>query len=83
MALGAYIIDNSAWVADAISEILSMYSIAALQRTITWLMESPAGLKLNNELAKFLGEFFLWVIAHWASEYFVLPMLLQTLSDFY
>lgn len=67
IALGSYIIDNSAWVADCISEILSLYSIAALQRTIMWLMGWPAGLKLNNELAAFLGDLFLWVIDHWSS----------------
>jgi phosphatidylinositol glycan class Q protein len=66
IALGTYIIDNSAWVAELISEILSLYSIAALQRTISWLMDWPAGLKLNNELAAFLGDLFLWVIAHWS-----------------
>jgi len=69
IALGHYIIDNSAWVAETISEILSTYSIAALQRTITWLMDWPAGLKLNNELAAFLGDLFLWVIDHWSSEF--------------
>ena len=68
IALGSYIIDNSAWVAESISEILSRYSIAALQKTISWLMVSPAGLKLNNELAAFLGDLFLWVIDHWSSE---------------
>jgi phosphatidylinositol glycan class Q protein len=67
IALGSYIIDNSTWVAESISEILSLYSIAALQRTISWLMDSPAGLKLNNELAAFLGDLFLWVIDHWSS----------------
>jgi len=67
IALGSYIIDNSAWVAESISEILSMYSVAALQRTIAWLMDWPAGLKLNNELAAFLGDLFLWVIDHWSS----------------
>lgn len=67
IALGSYIIDNSAWVAESISGILSMYSIAALRRTITWLMDYPAGLKLNNELAAFLGDLFLWVIDHWSS----------------
>jgi phosphatidylinositol glycan class Q protein len=69
IALGSYIIDNSAWVAEKISEILSLYSIAALRRTIAWLMDWPAGLKLNNELATFLGDLFLWVIDHWSSEY--------------
>ncbi|KUJ10680.1 N-acetylglucosaminyl transferase-like protein component Gpi1 [Mollisia scopiformis] len=67
IALGSYIIDNSAWVAELISDILSMYSIAALQRTISWLMDWPAGLKLNTELAAFLGDLFLWVIDHWAN----------------
>jgi phosphatidylinositol glycan class Q protein len=69
MALGSYIIDNSAWVAESISEILNIYTVAALQRTITWLMDWPAGLKLNNELAAFLGDLFLWVIEHWSSAY--------------
>lgn len=69
IALGSYIIDNSAWVAESISEILSLYSIAALRRTIAWLMDWPAGLKLNNELAAFLGDLFLWVIDHWSSKY--------------
>lgn len=69
IALGSYIIDNSAWVAEVISEILSKYSIAALQSTITWLMYWPAGLKLNNELAAFLGDLFLWVIDHWSSKF--------------
>ena len=33
---------------------------------INWLMGWPAGLKLNNDLAKFLGDLFLWVINYWA-----------------
>lgn len=69
IALGSYIIDNSAWVAEFISEILSLYSIASLHSTIVWLMDWPAGLKLNNELAAFLGDLFLWVIDHWSSTY--------------
>jgi phosphatidylinositol N-acetylglucosaminyltransferase subunit Q len=27
----------------------------------------PAGLKLNTELARFLGDLFLWVIDYWSS----------------
>lgn len=33
---------------------------------ITWLMNLPAGLKLNDELGGFLGDLFLWVIDYWA-----------------
>lgn len=67
IAIGSYIIDNSSWVAESISEILSLYSIASLQSTIVWLKDWPAGLKLNNELAAFLGDLFLWVIDHWSN----------------
>lgn len=68
IALGSYIIDNASWVADQISLILTAYTVEALQSGISWLMGWPAGLKLNTELAAFLGDLFLWVIDYWASK---------------
>lgn len=68
IALGSYIIDNASWVADQISLILTTYTVEALQSGISWLMGWPAGLKLNTELAAFLGDLFLWVIDYWASK---------------
>jgi len=41
IALGSYIVDNSAYIADSINEILSLYSIGALTNTIMWLKEYP------------------------------------------
>ncbi|KAI1505101.1 N-acetylglucosaminyl transferase component-domain-containing protein [Biscogniauxia marginata] len=67
IALGSYIIENAAWVADTISMLLGKYTIHALQNSISWLMGWPAGLKLNSELALFLGDLFLWVIDYWSS----------------
>lgn len=67
IALGSYIIDNSSWVAEEISDLLSRYTVEALQSSISWLMGWPAGLKLNSELAVFLGDLFLWVIDYWSS----------------
>jgi phosphatidylinositol glycan class Q protein len=67
IALGSYIIENAGWVAELISGILRTYTVAVLQRTISWLMYWPAGLKLNTELARFLGDLFLWVIDYWSS----------------
>ncbi|KAK2808342.1 hypothetical protein FQN50_004727 [Emmonsiellopsis sp. PD_5] len=67
IALGSYIIDNADWVASEINSILTWWTVEGLQRTISWLMGWPAGLKLNNELAVFMGDLFLWVIEHWAS----------------
>ncbi|KAI5859882.1 Gpi1-domain-containing protein [Durotheca rogersii] len=67
IALGSYIIDNADRVADTINMLLETYTIAALQSSISWLMGWPAGLKLNSELALFLGDLFLWVIDYWSS----------------
>jgi phosphatidylinositol glycan class Q protein len=67
IALGSYIIDNANWVAFQINSVLTGWTVEGLQRTISWLMDWPAGLKLNNELAAFLGDLFLWVIENWAA----------------
>ncbi len=66
IAVGSAIIDNSEWLAIQISQILGRYTVTLLQQTISWLMDWPAGLKLNNELAQFLGDLFLWVIDYWS-----------------
>lgn len=66
IALGSYIIDNASWVALQINRALSGWTVEGLQSMILWLMDWPAGLKLNNELAAFLGDLFLWVIDYWA-----------------
>jgi phosphatidylinositol N-acetylglucosaminyltransferase subunit Q len=66
IALGSYIIENSGFVAAQVDTILTSWTIDGLQSMITWLMGWPAGLKLNTELATFLGDLFLWVIDYWA-----------------
>lgn len=65
IALGSFIVDNADYVAAQMDQLINTYSIDGLQRMITWLMSYPAGLKLNNELARFLGDLFLWVIDYW------------------
>ncbi|CAI4220035.1 unnamed protein product [Parascedosporium putredinis] len=66
IAMGSYIIEHAEWVGEQIGVILRTYTVEALQTSITWLMGWPAGLKLNNELAAFLGDLFLWVIDYWS-----------------
>ena len=66
IAIGSYLIENADWVAYQVNYALTSYTVDGLQRMITWLMDWPAGLKLNNELAAFLGDLFLWVIDYWA-----------------
>ncbi|KAI1325391.1 n-acetylglucosaminyl transferase component GPI1 [Xylariaceae sp. FL0255] len=67
IAVGSYIIENADWVVSMISTLLNEYAIAFLRSSISWLMGWPAGLKLNSELALFLGDLFLWVIDYWSS----------------
>lgn len=69
IAVGSYIIENADWVAMQINAILRSYTVEALQSGILWLMDWPAGLKLNGELAAFLGDLFLWVIDYWSSAF--------------
>lgn len=67
IALGSYIIENADIVGAQVNHLVNAYAVEGLQRVITWLMGWPAGLKLNTELATFLGDLFLWVIDYWAS----------------
>ncbi|KFY04993.1 hypothetical protein O988_00354 [Pseudogymnoascus sp. VKM F-3808] len=82
IAVGSAIIDNADWLAERISDVLGTYTVTSLQQTISWLMDWPAGLKLNNELAQFLGDLFLWVIDYWSSCVDVLRPILPHLIWF-
>jgi phosphatidylinositol glycan class Q protein len=75
IALGSYIIENSETVASQVDTVLNTWSIEGLRRMISWLMEWPGGLKLNTELAAFLGDLFLWVIDHWAGMRFQILLI--------
>ena len=69
IALGSYIIENAYWVANQINIVVSEWTISGLREMILWLMDWPAGLKLNTELARFLGDLFVWIIDFWAGEH--------------
>ena len=65
IALGSYIIDNAPWVAWQINTVVNGWTVEGLRDMILWLTDWPAGLKLNTELAFFLGDLFIWVIDLW------------------
>lgn len=71
MALGLYIIDNAENLASMVDQLIGTWSLDGLRRVLLWLMAYPAGLKLNNELARFLGDLFIWVIDYWGGELFL------------
>ncbi|KAG5356490.1 Phosphatidylinositol N-acetylglucosaminyltransferase subunit GPI1 [Yarrowia sp. C11] len=65
-ALSAYLVDNQRWIAENGPRLANYILVRFPESTIVWLMDSPAGLKLNTELAKFFGQFLLWVIHFWS-----------------
>ena len=76
IALGSYIIENASFVAAQVDHILTVWSIEGLRTGITWLTDWPGGLKLNTELAAFLGDLFIWVIDYWSGKLIVTHMML-------
>jgi phosphatidylinositol glycan class Q protein len=78
IALGSYIIENAVFVASQLDMVFSTWSIEGLRRMISWLMEWPGGLKLNSELADFLGDLFLWVIDNWAGKFYLIKYRAHT-----
>jgi phosphatidylinositol N-acetylglucosaminyltransferase subunit Q len=72
IAVGSFISDNAQATSQLIGGVLTNYTIEGLKRMIRWLMSYPGGLKLNTELAAFLGDLFLWVIEYWSSTIVVL-----------
>ncbi|KAG5366698.1 Phosphatidylinositol N-acetylglucosaminyltransferase subunit GPI1 [Yarrowia sp. B02] len=65
-ALSAYLLDNQTYIAENGPRLARFILVTFPEQTIIWLMDSPAGLKLNTELAKFFGQFLLWVINFWS-----------------
>lgn len=67
VAIGRLILDNSDWILNTLSFLVDEILTARFKSNMLWLMDWPGGLKLNNELAAFFGELFLWVIQFWGS----------------
>ena len=66
-AFGSYLIENNELVASVIAYAAEEYSINGLHRLIIWLKGWPAGLKLNSELADFMGDIFIWLLVNFWS----------------
>lgn len=61
VALGGFLLSHAdqavTWVDSSLGSLASFLRSMSL-----WLMDWPAGLKLNAPLARFLGELFLWLL---------------------
>lgn len=60
-------LQQSYWISQLnISHLIHHLTVTSYEHLISWLMGWPAGLKLNNNLNKFLGEMFLWMLNLWS-----------------
>ncbi|ORX61329.1 Gpi1-domain-containing protein [Hesseltinella vesiculosa] len=65
MAIGSYLMGNCEYVSRTLHALLKTYTVDSLSSMMYWFLETPAGLKLNIELGRFLSELFLWLIHLW------------------
>ncbi|KAG0191094.1 hypothetical protein DFQ28_000992 [Apophysomyces sp. BC1034] len=54
---------------DLSAVLVQKCTVESLESMMLWFLETPAGLKLNRELASFLSELFLWLIRLWTAAY--------------
>ncbi|KAG0170356.1 phosphatidylinositol N-acetylglucosaminyltransferase subunit gpi1 [Apophysomyces sp. BC1015] len=65
LAVGSFLMSNHLNVALILNKVLYKCTVESLESMMLWFLETPAGLKLNRELASFLSELFLWLIRLW------------------
>jgi hypothetical protein len=75
LVISIYLYINTFTVFRLAKNLYQVYALDVTTNYIRWLMGWPAGLKLNSNLDKFLGEMFLWLLDCW-STFFVDKMTL-------
>lgn len=64
--VSSILVSNHDLIVEKIKSIIPPY-VNFLNTIVNWLMNSPAGFKLNNELASFMGQLICWVLDLWES----------------
>lgn len=78
LLIGSEVIVNTMLSYTLVARTKVKYS---LQSLITWLMGAPAGLKLNEELSSFLGNFFLYHVYIWLAYLSIIEDLLPVVIN--
>lgn len=60
-----YISDRIDTVGEFLKYVTNSLLFTELDRLIRWLMDNPAGFKLNSELSTFVGELNIWALQFW------------------
>ena len=65
IVVSIYFYINTSLILLWAKNLYQFYAIEVTTNYIKWLMGWPAGLKLNSNLDRFLGEMFLWLLEIW------------------
>ena len=65
IAVGWQMFKHQQLIQDRFLSVARYFSRDLMPAWIKWLMGWPAGLKLNSNLSKFLGDLFLWLLEIW------------------
>lgn len=66
ISLSALLFENEEKISKFFNDVIvSKILYTDLNSLLIWLMNSPGGIKLNNELAVFLSDLFRWIIEFW------------------
>lgn len=65
LLFGYLIFAHANFLSEAMCTAYKLYNEDLLPKAIQWLMGYPAGLKLNSNLSKFVGELYLWLLGLW------------------
>ncbi|EPY53980.1 pig-Q [Schizosaccharomyces cryophilus OY26] len=61
----SFILDNLPLVVNLLDKVVFKFAIKDVRVMVTWLIDTPAGLKLNNDICKFIVKLSIWIIDVW------------------
>ncbi|WBW70628.1 pig-Q [Schizosaccharomyces osmophilus] len=61
----SFILENLPLVVNLLDKVLFKFAIEDVRVMVTWLIDTPAGLKLNNDICKFIVKLSVWIIDVW------------------
>lgn len=67
ITMSSFILENLHLVVKLIENITFEYAIKNVRSMVIWLVDTPAGLKLNNDICKFIMKLSVWVIDVWSN----------------
>ncbi|EEB07940.2 pig-Q [Schizosaccharomyces japonicus yFS275] len=67
ITLATYVTDNVNVLTMLLERFIFTITVDKVRSMVLWLVDTPAGLKLNNDICKFLVKLSVWIIDVWSN----------------